>query len=192
MSSTSASSLSTTIRRTTALPSRVREIAAREPRVEVRAHTVNRGHIATYNEGIDWAGADYFLLLSADDMAAPGAFARAIAIMEQNPSVVLTHGCEFDLVDDAALPAFDGAAAASWTISSGRAFIAELCRWAINRIKTSTTIVRGSAQKAVGHYRADLPHAGDLGCGCGWPRSAMSPRQLPSRASGAATATTCR
>lgn len=34
------------------------ELAA-DPRVTYRRHQVNRGHIATYNEGLEWASADY-------------------------------------------------------------------------------------------------------------------------------------
>ena len=54
-------------------------------RVEVRRHPVNRGHIATYNEGLAWADGDYVALVSADDMVTPGAFARATTIMRQRP-----------------------------------------------------------------------------------------------------------
>ena len=46
--------------------------------LEGRRHEVNQGHIATYNEGLlEWAKADYTVLLSADDLLAPGALARA-------------------------------------------------------------------------------------------------------------------
>ena len=41
--------------------------------MEFRRHPVNRGHIATYNEGLEWASGDYLLVLSADDMLTPGA-----------------------------------------------------------------------------------------------------------------------
>ena len=57
-----------------------RGIAATDPRVRLIAHERNRGHIATYNEGIDWVGSPYMLLLSADDMLAPGALRRATAL----------------------------------------------------------------------------------------------------------------
>ena len=60
-----------------------RALVAGEPRVELRAHEVNKGHIATYNEGIDWLSAPFMLLLSADDIVAPGAFARALALMDR-------------------------------------------------------------------------------------------------------------
>src|SRR5262245_8621798 len=50
-----------------------RALAASDPRVEYRRHATNRGHIATYNEGIDWAAADCTMLLSADDLLTQGA-----------------------------------------------------------------------------------------------------------------------
>src|SRR5664279_4812688 len=47
-----------------------------DPRVSVIAHAANRGHILIYNEGlIDWASAEYSLLLSADDLLTEGALA---------------------------------------------------------------------------------------------------------------------
>jgi glycosyltransferase involved in cell wall biosynthesis len=46
-----------------------RKLAAADSRVEFRRHEVNKGHIATYNEGLlGWASAEYCLLLSADDV----------------------------------------------------------------------------------------------------------------------------
>jgi glycosyltransferase involved in cell wall biosynthesis len=67
-------------------------LAAEDCRVEVLSHRVNRGHIATYNAGIDWATADYLLLLSADDVLLPGALARAVRLMDDNPEVGFTYG----------------------------------------------------------------------------------------------------
>ena len=45
-----------------------KKLAAEDARVEFRRHEQNKGHIETYNEGIEWASGDYVLLLSADDM----------------------------------------------------------------------------------------------------------------------------
>ena len=60
-----------------------REIAAADRRVEVIAHGSNLGHLASFNEGIDRASANYFLILCADDLLAPGALVRAVSIMER-------------------------------------------------------------------------------------------------------------
>src|ERR687887_420932 len=68
-------------------------LAAEDERVEVRVHEVNKGHIATYNEGLlEWADGDYSVLISADDLLTPGSLARATAVMEAHPSVGLVYG----------------------------------------------------------------------------------------------------
>ena len=48
---------------------------AADPRVTFRRHEQNIRHIATYNEGLDWANGDFTVLLSADDLLTPGALA---------------------------------------------------------------------------------------------------------------------
>ena len=49
-------------------------LASTDSRVQFRRHDANKGHIATYNEGLlGWAAARYSLLLSADDALVPGA-----------------------------------------------------------------------------------------------------------------------
>ena len=73
-------------------PEVARALAAQDPRVEYRRHEVNQGHIATYNEGLDWADGDYVLLLSADDLLTPGALERAIAPMDAYPEVGVSFG----------------------------------------------------------------------------------------------------
>ena len=67
-------------------------LAARDKRVEYRRHAVNQGHIATYNEGLDWAEGDYTLLLSADDLLTPGALSRAARLMDAHPEVGFVYG----------------------------------------------------------------------------------------------------
>src|SRR5437879_6166396 len=61
-------------------------LAAGDDRVGFRRHATNRGHIATYNEGLlGWAEGDYALLLSADDVLTPGALGRATRLMDAHP-----------------------------------------------------------------------------------------------------------
>ncbi len=139
------------------------ELASEDRRVEVIVHRANRGHVATYNEGIEWASAKYFLLLSADDLITPGCLRRAVSIMEQHPSISMTHGGEINLFPDQGAPvlpqqSFDG----QWIVRPGIELINELCNSTINRIRTSTVVVRTETQKAVGGYRSELPHSGDM------------------------------
>src|SRR5262249_25595060 len=138
-----------------------RQLAAQDARVEYRRHVSNRGHIETYNEGIDWLTGDYCLLLSADDMLVPGALARAAAVMDDHSEVGLTYGRAVlmsrpDPVPDCPVVTPDA------HIRAGREFIREECETAVNVVPTPTAIGRTAIQKMIGHYRLDLPHAGDM------------------------------
>jgi len=140
----------------------VRALAKSDPRIEAIVHEKNKGHIATYNEGIEWASADYFLLLSADDLLMPGALRRATSVMERDKSIAFTHGFEIWVRDGEPLPGAPTGGEHDWTVQSGQQFIEQICRLASNIVSTSTVVVRTSAQKAVGGYRPTLPHSGDL------------------------------
>lgn len=138
-------------------------LAARDGRVEVLRHAVNRGHIATYNEGLAWAAADYVLLLSADDGLMPGALERAVDLMDARSDVVLTHGECAILRSGGEEPAVAAPADGDgWTVATGPAFIKAVCRSAANPVATPTAIGRTAVQKRIGGYRPDLPHAGDM------------------------------
>jgi glycosyltransferase involved in cell wall biosynthesis len=52
-------------------------LAREDPRVTVIRHGENKGHIKSYNEGIEWASAEYMLLLSAKDYLLLGALRRS-------------------------------------------------------------------------------------------------------------------
>jgi glycosyltransferase involved in cell wall biosynthesis len=140
-----------------------REIAAKDERVEFIVHGVNQGHIATFNEGIGWVRADYMLLLSADDMVAPGALARAVGLMESHPDVAFVHGRAVRFSHEDELDHLresvdaDGAA-----IFRGVDFIGDLCARPVNPVETATVVVRSSIQKRIGGYRPQLLHSGDL------------------------------
>ncbi|MGH6762239.1 MAG: glycosyltransferase family 2 protein [Phyllobacterium sp.] len=140
-----------------------RELAAQHPEIEFVAHDANRGATFSYNEGIDWASSDYFLILDADDVLAPGALARAVALLDNDPQISFTHGIEARLQTDGFVGPFDPPPAGpEWTLSSGQAFIERLCRTPVNSIGANTVIRRTSAQKQVGYYRAALRYTDDL------------------------------
>jgi glycosyltransferase involved in cell wall biosynthesis len=139
----------------------VGQALAADPRVEYRRHPVNRGHIATYNEGIDWASADYALLLSADDVLTPGAFSRAARLMDEHPEVGFTfgRGVTTDRPDYRAHPRPGQYRS---TILTGAEFWEISCAEASNVVFTPTAVVRTSLQKKIGGYRQEFPHTGDL------------------------------
>ena len=77
-----------------ASPDRTAEVAAglaqEDSRITFRRHSTNVGHIATYNEGIEWATSKYMLILSADDYLIPGGLSRTVNLMEEHPNVGFT------------------------------------------------------------------------------------------------------
>jgi glycosyltransferase involved in cell wall biosynthesis len=141
-----------------------RSIAAQDGRVEVVVHAFNQGHIATFNEGIAWLRARYMLLLSADDVVAPGALARAVKLMEAVPNLALAYGRSVQIRGGEELGGSIGstpniAAAKVWP---GSQFVRRICAHPDNPVESATAVVRTAVLQAVGGYRPELPHAGDL------------------------------
>ena len=132
-----------------------------DPRVSLQRHAVNRGHIATYNEGIAWAQSDYMLLLSADDFLLPGALDRAIAVLDSDPEIGLVWGPFIEYRNGEPLPVAPASAGnAGAEVLDAKSFIRNLA--VSNFIHTATAVVRTSVQKRLGGYLPELPHAGDL------------------------------
>jgi GT2 family glycosyltransferase len=148
-----------------ASPDNTAEIAgalARENRgVTVIRHSTNKGHINTYNEGIEWASADYMLLLSADDYLLPRALSRATRLMEAHPEVGFTFGNVIELSDSGNEMPKKSIVVSGSRILEGREFI-ELSGGADNLVATCTAVVRTELQKRIGGYRHELPHTGDM------------------------------
>ena len=137
-------------------------LVAEDSRVEYRRHGVNRGHVATYNEGLlEWTSADYCLLLSADDLLAPGALERSAVIFAQHSEVGLVYG---DAPKIQHTPQNSGGAASPYRIEimTGHEFLELSCREADNIVPTPTAVVRTNLQHRIGGYRADLPHSCDM------------------------------
>jgi len=139
-----------------------RKIAAREPRVEVAVHAVNRGHIATYNEGLlDWAEGDYSVMLSADDLLTPGALRRAADLLDARPSVGFVYGYPVWFIHGTPLPTAR-TKVRGWSVWPGQWWLERRFHAACNCITSPEVVVRTSVQKRVGGYDARLPHTGDL------------------------------
>src|SRR5258708_39987011 len=98
-----------------------RQIATEDRRVQVSAHASNLGQHASFNEAVDWCRADYFLLLCADDLLAPGALRRACSIMERHPNVNLTYGRAISIVAEAPVPDTSGGPDPEWRSFPGAA-----------------------------------------------------------------------
>lgn len=140
------------------------DLARADSRVLFIRHSNNKGHIATYNEGIEWAAADYLLLLSADDYLLPGALERAAAFLDAQPNVGFVFGNAVALSQNGSMteitPLANVCDESEQHVFSGQRFIEiSICR---NIVPTPTAVVRTVVQKRAGGYRPELPHAGDM------------------------------
>ena len=136
---------------------------ATDPRVEYVRHRVNRGHIATYNEGIEWADGDYTVLLSADDMLTPGALHRATRLLDAHPDAGFAYGGAVTFRSWRPLPpARAEAKGGREHVFPGSAWIESVCRAGRNFISSPEVVVRTTAQKQAGGYDPGLPRTGDL------------------------------
>ena len=139
-------------------------LARSDSRIEVVRHPSNKGHTATYNEGLAWASGDYMLLLSADDYLLPGALARATQLLDAHPEAGLVFGKAFGGTSQGRIRddylAGRHRDESDVEILTGERFLeVSGCR-AI--VPTPTAVVRVSLQKRVGGYRVDLPHTSDM------------------------------
>ena len=138
-------------------------LARNDARVEVRRHTANKGHIASYNEGLlEWASSEYSLMLSADDMVAPGALARATHVMDRHRNIGMTYGMALVIQSDDDLDR--GTIqddSPDYRIIPGAEFLRR-CFEQGNAVETPTAVVRTVLQQRIGGYRPELPHSGDM------------------------------
>ena len=137
-------------------------LVAQDPRVHFRRHSVNQGHIKTYNEGLDWAEGEFTILLSADDLLAPGSLVRASTLLDAHPEVGMVHGEGILFQDEPPPWAGPVSEHCRWRIVEGKDFLESCCSDGVNPVCTPTAITRTPLQKRVGGYRGHLPHAGDM------------------------------
>jgi glycosyltransferase involved in cell wall biosynthesis len=143
----------------------VRSLAAADDRIRAILHNRNRGHIATYNEGLEQAAGDYLVLLSADDALTPGALARAAALLDAEPSVGLVYGFPIEFANQFSPSGAHPPASArvrNWTVWSGDDWIRRRCQTGRNCIMNPEVVMRNAVQNEIGGYDPDLPHSGDL------------------------------
>jgi glycosyltransferase involved in cell wall biosynthesis len=141
-----------------------REVARRlteaDGRVRLLEHGKNRGHIATYNDGLAAATGDYVALLSADDLLTPGALDRAAALFEAQPDVVMVYGHAERFRGDP--PSTFSSGIRSWVVWEGPDWVMQLCRSGTNMALSPEVVLRADVQRTIGGYDPDQPHAGDL------------------------------
>jgi glycosyltransferase involved in cell wall biosynthesis len=137
-------------------------LAEEDSRVEVTVHSVNRGNIATYNEGLlEWADGDYTVLLSADDRLTAGSLPRAVQLLDTNQRVGFAYGHPLHIREGESLPK-PRTEVQGWSIWPGQWWIERRFRSSVNCITSPEAVVRTALQKKVGGYDPRLPHTADL------------------------------
>lgn len=134
-------------------------LAETYPQVRLVRHEQNLGHIATYNEGLSQVDSDYVVLLSADDMLAPGALGRATSLMDHVPQVGLVYGHPQSFETE---PVPVPQRFVTWSTWSGHEWARAQFRRGMSAIYSPEAVVRASVHHAVGYYDPRLPHSGDL------------------------------
>jgi len=139
-----------------------RKLAAEDSRVQVVEHARNKGHIATYNEGLlEWASADYCALLSADDALTPGALRRATRLMDSHPEVGFTYGRPLHWDGSEPLPPAR-TADKGWTVYNGHSWLRRRFALGEGCITSPEVVVRTDVQQKYGGYDPELRHTGDI------------------------------
>lgn len=140
-------------------PQIARELAAGDERISVVLHSQNQGHIASYNDGLSRVQGEYVVLLSADDLLAPGSLARSTALMEAHPEVGLVYGYAQEF-HDTVPPTPE--TRPSWSVWTGEEWIRIMSRRGSNIIVNPEAVLRRSIMERLGGYRPDMPHAADM------------------------------
>jgi hypothetical protein len=141
-------------------PAVTARLAARDPRITVIRNDPNRGHVPSVNRGLALVETEYVVKLDADDLLAPGALARATALLEAEPAVSFVYGRPRHF--SGAPPAPRRAPRLSWTVWQGRAWMAQLCRSGNNAISQPEVVMRTAHLRAAGSVNEELAHTSDL------------------------------
>ena len=114
-------------------PAVAAKLATTDPRIRVIQHETNRGHIATYNEGLASAEGEYVVLLSADDLLTGGSLVRAASLMAIHPEVGLVYGFSRSFTGEPRPPR---TTVRSWSVWSGPEWLSLICHRGSNPIQT--------------------------------------------------------
>ena len=139
-------------------------IAERDPRFRVVRHSVNRGHIDTFNHALELAEGDFVVKLDSDDCLTPGSLGRSAALLARHSDVSFVYGRPH---------VFEGAPPGEaelrpvirtmqWKVWPGQAWVTARLRRGHNPIKQPEVMIRRSALEQVGGHRHEVPASSDL------------------------------
>lgn len=133
--------------------------------VTVVRNLKNIGHVRAFNRGYVRATGEFIVRLDADDLLTPGSLRRATALFRAFPDVGLVYGYPRHF-SSTVPPAASEAGRLTWTVWSGREWLAERCRVGVNCITTPEAMVRASVMRDVGPLDLTLRFAQDMEMWC--------------------------
>ncbi|WP_457187325.1 glycosyltransferase family 2 protein [Nocardioides sp. P5_E3] len=136
-----------------------RRLADADPRVSLVQHEQNAGHLRTYNDGLRRATGEVVALVSADDMLAEGALARAAALMQHDPSVGFVYG-HTDKFHDR--PRSSSGRVRNWGVWPGQEWYDARVRSGTNPVLSPEVVMRRDLLGELGYYDLHLPHTADM------------------------------
>jgi glycosyltransferase involved in cell wall biosynthesis len=134
-------------------------LARREPRIELVLHERNMGAHYSYNEAVDLAEADYFMILCADDLLTSGSIRHGVDLLQASQAA-FAMGATTEMWTGEGLPE-DLQQLPGGDVASGREFIEGCCK-SIANVPSHAILARTSVQKRVGHYRETLSFMDDF------------------------------
>jgi glycosyltransferase involved in cell wall biosynthesis len=137
------------------------QLASEDERVSLIRHRSNLGHQASFNEAIDWAEADHFMILCADDMLTEGSLARALGVMRQHPEVTLAFG-ELAANPPRQTGGRPKEPEPDWQLIPAEDLLRGCCRTGLYLVRSCSAVVRTAAQKRAGHYCGSLDQSDDF------------------------------
>ncbi len=147
------------------------QIAAADSRVTYVRNENNLGLIGTANRGVmDWAKADYTLLISADDALAPGALARATAMMDSDERIGMTYGKARIFGERDKPTGVEDIHTYETRVLTGAEFLQHNCTIG-NPVPSPAAITRTTLQHKIGGYSPALRHTSDMEM---WMRFALA------------------
>jgi glycosyltransferase involved in cell wall biosynthesis len=135
-----------------------KQLEAAHPQVRLIQNPTNLGHIATYDRGLSEATGDYVVLLSADDLLAPGALTRATALFQAFPNVGFVYGYApsfTEAPEPAPVPR-------TWSTWTGDQWLQRMARRGDNLVTNPEVVMRRSLMDELGAYDPAFPHAADM------------------------------
>ncbi|MDR7110838.1 GT2 family glycosyltransferase [Microbacterium trichothecenolyticum] len=135
-------------------------LAACHPEVRVISNQENLGHVRSFNVGWEASIGEFTVKLDADDLLAPDALGRAVALFEAHPSVGLVYGHPRHFASDH--PPAARVDALRWVVWRGEDWLMERCRLGVSAITNPEMVLRSSLLRQSGPMDPSVAYAPDM------------------------------